>query len=154
MMELACTWVRDRLPEHARDALDVADGARIEQHLATCAECRAEAALVTALATPVTPPADLESRVIRAVRAEPIGVRRGGGAAFRHYALAASFVFAVVTGSLLWQQFGGTGAGQIPDPETDVALAVPAGTDPLLHESGLQALSEDELRTLLEELES
>jgi hypothetical protein len=152
MMELACTWVRDRLPEHARDALDVADGARLEQHIAVCADCRVEAALVIALASPVTAPADLESRVIRAVRAEPIGVR-GGGAGFRQYALAASFVFAVVTGSLLWQQFGGNGT-TAPDAGTDVALALPAGADPLLHESGLQALSEDELLELLEELES
>lgn len=153
MTELACAWARDRLPEHARDALDVADGARLEQHLAVCADCRAESALVIALASPVTAPADLESRVIRAVRAEPIGVR-GRGAGFRHYALAASFVVAVVTGSLLWQQFGGTGGRTVPEPETDVALALPAGADPLLHESGLHALSEDELQTLLEELES
>ena len=153
MTDLACAWVRDRLPEHARDALEVVDAARLEQHLAECAECRSEARLILILASPVTAPADLESRVIRAVRAEPIAIR-DGRAGFRHYALAASFVLAVITGSLLWQRFGESGTRTGLAVETDVAIALPAGADPLLHESGLQALSEEELRTLLEELES
>ena len=40
------------------------------------------------------------------------------------------------------------------DPGADVIVALPAVADPLLHESGLHSLSEEELRTLLEELES
>lgn len=153
MTELACAWVRDRLPDHARDALDIADRARLEQHLAGCDECRSEAALVGSLAIPVGTPADLEVRVLTAVRSRGAGkgVRVRG---FRHYALAASFVFAVITGSLLWQQFGDTPAPATPDVEPGVAMALPAGSEPMLHESGLQSLSEDELRMLLEELES
>lgn len=154
MTAFTCTWVRDRLPEYARDALDVADNARIDQHLAECADCSAEAQLVAAIAVPVTLPAAVESRVAAAVRSRmPLTARRWPG--FRHYAIAASFAFALITGSVLWRHGGGQRmAPASPDVDIDAVLAQPSGADPLLHESGLQSLSEDELRILLEELES
>jgi hypothetical protein len=152
MTELACAWVRDRLPPRSRDGLDVADAARLEQHLAACADCRAEATLVSALAVPVAVPPELEAHVLRAVRKQPAVANGAGGV--RHYALAASFVFALLTGSLLWQQFGARPSPATIDGAVEAVLALPVGADALLHESGLQSLSEDELRTLLEELGS
>lgn len=151
MTELACAWVRDRLPEHSRDALDVADAARLDQHLASCEECSAEAAIVRLLAVPVATPAATEARVLDAVRGTTVQSR--GGLHLRHYALAASFALAVITGSLLWQRIGPSRTPAEP-MDVDAVIALPMETDPLLHESGLQSLSEDELRTLLEDLES
>lgn len=150
MTEFECAWVRDRLPEFVRDALDVADGARVEQHLATCADCAAECELVSAIAVPVAVPAELEARVVAVARST---TRRGSGV--RQYAIAASFALAMVTGSILWRKgVGPAGVVTSSDVGVEAVLAQPTGADPLLHESGLQSLSEDELRTLLEELES
>jgi anti-sigma factor RsiW len=151
MTELACAWVRDRLPEHTRDALDVADAARLEQHVATCEECSAEAAIVRLLAQPVAVPEVTATRVLDAVRSS--GARPRGGLHLRHFALAASFAFAVIAGSLLWQRTGPS-SGSVDTADVDAVVALPVESDPLLHESGLQSLSEEELRTLLEDLES
>jgi len=146
MTELVCAWVRDRLPEFTRDALDVADTARVEQHLSECADCRAEAGLVALLAVPATVPPDLENRVLDAVRVAPVA-----GASLRHYAVAASVAFVAIMGSILWQQSGNS--PQAPAEDDMTVLAWP--DDPLLHQTaGLHSLSEDELAVLLEELES
>jgi anti-sigma-K factor RskA len=62
---------------HALDALDAADADAVQEHLATCAECRAvfddalEAAAALALAAPSAhPPAALRDRIVAAARAE------------------------------------------------------------------------------------
>jgi len=152
MTELACRWVQDRLPDRARDALDIADAARLDQHLATCDDCRAESVVVNALAVPVVVPAEVEAKVLGAIRANVrSAVTNGFG--IRHYGMAATIAFALLTGSIFWLQSGhGPPVGRT-EPGATTMLALP-DSDPLLQEAGLQSLSEDELRTLLEELES
>lgn len=151
MTELACTWVRDHLPEHARAALDFAERERLGKHLEQCAECRAAADLIRLVAEPVSPPAGLEERIVAALGSES---RAGSGHGVRHYAIAAVFAFAVITGSLLWRVID-RGPAVIPDVSEADAIAWPIGGDPLLHESpGLHSLSEEELVILLQEMES
>jgi hypothetical protein len=72
---VTCLEVRDRLVERSLAALTPEDAAGLEGHLAWCAACRKEAAeLDRAAATlaltlaPSPPPADLEDRVVEAVR--------------------------------------------------------------------------------------
>lgn len=71
-----CTTVRGRLAEHALRALPPRDATSIDRHLVWCAACRKEAGeLQAASATlafalaPEDPAAELEGRVVAAVRA-------------------------------------------------------------------------------------
>jgi Putative zinc-finger len=73
---MGCAEVRELLPEYAVGTLDAATRARIEEHLARCAGCRkeanelAEGAAALALDFPSpTPPAELEDRVVDAIKA-------------------------------------------------------------------------------------
>jgi len=152
MTELACAWVREHLPEHARRGLDAEDNARLTDHLDLCADCRTEAEVVRMIARPVNVPNGLEQRIIAGLGSRTMP---GGRHQLRRYAVAAVFAFAVITGSLLWQVVGGGAQGNVPGAETESVIAWPIGGDPLLHESpGLQALSDEELVTLLQEMES
>jgi hypothetical protein len=72
---MGCAEVRDLLPEHALGTLDEITRSRVDQHLALCAGCRKEAAQLAegvaglGLHLPATlPPAELEDRVVEAVR--------------------------------------------------------------------------------------
>ncbi len=74
---LNCTEVRELLPAYVLDSLEVEPAARVREHLAACADCRAEAAelssVVAALAEQVPPvptPPDLRRRVLAAVHRE------------------------------------------------------------------------------------
>jgi putative zinc finger protein len=70
-----CLHAREQLPEHALGVLPARDAAALERHLEWCAACRKEAgelqrASVTLAYTvaPVEPPAELEERVVDAVK--------------------------------------------------------------------------------------
>ncbi|MEY2471944.1 MAG: hypothetical protein QOK28_1273 [Actinomycetota bacterium] len=70
-MSLDCASVRALLPEYAAGALDGRDRSTIEQHLQSCAECRAEADTyvevadsVLALAPSAEPPLGFEAAVL------------------------------------------------------------------------------------------
>jgi hypothetical protein len=61
-----CGAVRELLPDLAAGRLPAADGARIESHLARCADCRAELDLVLLLyTTRIEAPAGLLDRITR-----------------------------------------------------------------------------------------
>jgi Putative zinc-finger len=148
-----CSTVQDLLPEFARAELDPVVAATVRVHVAGCGECRAELELVRLLMEPVTAPVGLEDRLIRAVQSRP--VTRWGD--IRYYAVAATFVMAIVAASVVLRRIGesrpadGAADEQVAIP----TLAWPDGGDPLLHGSpSLQALSETELLKLLKELES
>lgn len=82
MSRLDCDTVLDLLPERAAGRLDEDTAAAVERHLETCAECRAEAELVRRIAErTVSPPADLQARVVAAVKARPAPDAGRGGAA-------------------------------------------------------------------------
>ena len=107
--------IRDLLPDHAHGALAPAERARVDAHLATCAACRDELALLRSMraARRQAPPVDV-ARVVAAlprpsapVAGVPSGVvpldarRRGGGRALpwrRVAGVAALFVGVVGVG--------------------------------------------------------
>jgi Putative zinc-finger len=148
-----CPTVQDLLPEFARDELGPVAAATVRRHVADCDECRTELELVRLLTEPVTTPAGLEDRLVGAVHARPV-TRRGS---MRYYAVAATFVMALVAASVVLRRIGESRPAETP---ADALVAIPIlawpdGGDPLLHGSpGLQALSESELLKLLQELES
>jgi anti-sigma-K factor RskA len=70
--------VRDLLPAYALGILDDEEKTGVREHVAECASCRAELASfrevtgrLAAAASPAEPPASLEGRILRAVRASP-----------------------------------------------------------------------------------
>ena len=68
--------LKDALPAYALDALDAAEHAAVEAHLAACDACRAELVVLQRVAdgigleaTPVTPPPSLKARVLGSIPA-------------------------------------------------------------------------------------
>lgn len=100
----------DQAAAYALGALDAAERAAFEAHLATCAECRAEvqafretAAQLAAGAGGATPSGDLRERVLaEARRVRPIRTARRFSAAW--LAAAAGFVLALLLGSAWWRE--------------------------------------------------
>jgi Putative zinc-finger len=147
-----CSSIQDRLPEFARNALDAGETIVVARHLETCVDCRGELELVRVLGASVAVPTGLEDRVVIAVRSRPAWRSAG----VRQYAVAASFVMALVTASLIWRSGDRpTGSHDGADATSVVSLEWRDTRNPLLPETaGLQALSEEELLKLLQELES
>ena len=68
---------QELLALHALDALDASEARVLEEHLGTCADCRAEmielrdgAALLAHAATPAEPSAEVRNRILSSVRAQ------------------------------------------------------------------------------------
>jgi anti-sigma-K factor RskA len=96
----------DLIALESLEALDDAGRSALEEHLRTCAACRAvrdetreAAALIGLAAEPVTPPAHVRSRVMREIRP---------AAAPRQWWLAAAAVLLVVAGISLWNAWKDT----------------------------------------------
>ena len=156
MMEIHCSWVRDRLPDHVAGRLDDIAGSRIAKHLEACPGCRAESGILERLRAPVSLPAGLEARVLRAVRAEPRPASWSlRSPATRHFAMAATVVFALVTASLLTRDSPRPADDPFGvEPREGAGVVWSAYDDPLLPgAAGLHALSVAELELVLQELE-
>ena len=98
MNAMTCGTVTDFLPDRLAERLGEVDRIRIDQHLAGCADCRAQRDLLEAVrAAAVRVPAGLETRVRRAVAARP-RPRRWSPA---FVAVAASVVFVLAGGLFL-----------------------------------------------------
>ncbi len=143
-----CETVREQLPELSAGLLSPTRVTEVERHLASCAECRAELELLALLrrARP-EPPTPMAEGIMRALSERPAPASRPW------WGLAAAAVAAVALG-----------IGVLPsrtDRTGDVPSYVAAhGDDGLwLGEDGtiagapaLDALSEEELEALLEEI--
>jgi hypothetical protein len=150
----ACEQVRENLPEW------VAGGVQpvVDEHLAACPDCRAEAELLRAIrnAAPAAP-AGLEARVLAAARARPLP---RAWRSTRQLAVAATMVGAVIGGSLLLQVIGSAhdgaregGSGTSASVAADAPL--PVLDDPVVNGGSLlSSLTEAELEALLARMES
>jgi hypothetical protein len=72
-------WAKDVFAAHLADGLDAEERARLEAHIASCAECIAALdewrrfdRSMTALFEPVRPTAGMEERVVQLLRSEPV----------------------------------------------------------------------------------
>jgi len=146
-----CAAIRDDLPLLAQGVLEPVRAREITQHLQTCADCRDEQALVALLRAPLAVPVGLRERAVRAVGSAPAA---GAGRPWRTAVAAAVAVLAIGTGALLLAQ-------SQDDPavlETGHAAAEfgwATRSDPLLHGGvGLEALTDQELESLLAEMQS
>jgi anti-sigma factor RsiW len=170
-MSGGCEFYADALVERAAGTLDVERAARLDAHLAGCADCAAAWRAIRALKdAPLEVPANLEDRIRRAVReaARPAGVAardtaraepRRAPARWRPWALPLAAAAALVG---IWIGLGGPGNGPAEAPDAALvwfddydpygawpAEGVIVAGDPLLSE-----LSMEELEHLLQELES
>lgn len=150
----ACEQVREHLPEW------VSGSGRpgIDEHLAGCTECRAEAELLSAIrrAAPTAPPG-LEARVLAATTARPV---RRAWRNTRQLAIAATVVGAVIGGSLLLQVVGGADGGAPGSSSSTTGTVagdplLPVLEDPVVNGGSLlPSLTEAELESLLARMES
>lgn len=158
-----CEAVRDLLPLRASGRLDDVRARAVGDHLDGCGDCRAELAVLRAVAatTPVAP-AGLEARVLTglAVPQTPVrtrlasGRRRWVGLAPAPLAAAATFAAALLGGVLLYDRLDVPPAAP-PVVEVDATLAWAAGAgDPLVQgATTLAELTDEELEQLLTEME-
>jgi hypothetical protein len=152
-----CDAVRDLLPAIVRDD-GGAGAAAAREHLARCASCRAEAAVVRMVQDALEPvPPGLEERVLSAVRVAATPRRRSPA----RLAMAATLAAAVLGGALIVERFGTPWTAERDDlllAEFDASAASllgwVGGEDPLLHSgASLEELTVEELELLLAELE-
>lgn len=148
MNTIECDAMRDLIPDLAAGRLSPARARAAEAHVAACADCAAERAIVdSVLRQRVEPPAGLDARVLAglaAPRAPRVPVR---------LALAATIVVSIGAGAILWR----SGGAPAPPPAESGTPAIvwPASDEPLLHGApSLGDLSTEELETLLEEWDS
>lgn len=154
-----CGRVRDLLPDRITGRLEPAAAAAVDGHLAMCGDCRAEAEVVELLARhPAELPAGLEARVLAAT------ARRRRLPYVPASALLAASIAAALLGGVAIRRHG---RGVEPAPATVPGSAVsvdgrglmmrlPGSSDDALAAGGtsLDDLSEEELRSLLQELNS
>jgi anti-sigma factor RsiW len=170
-MSGGCEFYADALVERAAGTLDAERAARLNAHLAGCADCTAAWRAIRALKdAPLEVPAGLEDRIRRAAReaARPatVAARRTARAdvhrpraRWRPWALPLAAAAALVG---IWIGLGGPGNGPAVAPDAALvwfddydpygawpAEGVIVAGDPLLSE-----LSMEELEHLLQELES
>jgi hypothetical protein len=144
-MNLNCEYVREAYPDVLNNVADTATTTAVRSHIARCAECREEAALIEELHRAVVQvPAGLHQRI--AVQLSQPAVRPFR---LRNLAYAATVAAAVIGGSILLNP-----RQEEPAPDSaglgfvTVEDAMVSGT------SSLGDLTIEELETLLGEIES
>lgn len=159
MKSYDCDAVRDMLHELHDAAVLPHERAAAEDHIAVCGECAAERAVVDLVRNALEPvPAGLENRVLAAVRAAPVGLRRRSPA---RLAMAATLAAAVLGASLIAPRvslLGGFGMNVMAAFELDDTaisqVSWAAAEDPLLNDRMmLDDLTIEELEILLAELD-
>lgn len=146
-----CETVRDRIPDFVRGCLREADAALVRAHLEECVDCRMETELVGSLraARPVEPEG-LSRRIEEAVRRD------------RHtqwrpwWGLAAASVAAVALGIGVLSKTSPTEEpGDVPAyvASAEEVSLWPADDGLIAGGPALEALSDEALQTLLDELE-
>lgn len=165
MTECPNESMRDLLPGHVHGTLAPADEARVRTHVATCASCAAELALIgtTRRVLRANAPRVDVAAVLAAVTAPSLTVVRGGAGRGgrratwmprRYLAAAASLL---VIGALalpaVRRVFDGVTGPVAGDSLADVAAASPEATG-LTLAGGLGDLTDADLATLLAELDA
>lgn len=149
MSDLQCGTARELIPDFVGSRLASDDVAAAEEHLTSCAECRAELELAQLLfASRADVPSGLAERVVAAVRTDRVGSRRPW------WGITAAAVAALALG-----------IGIASEPSSQLDLEVPGyayeveegalwlSDDGLLAGApSLDALSDEALEQLLDEL--
>jgi anti-sigma factor RsiW len=147
MRDCSNVEMRDRLPDLLHGQLSAAREAAVRAHLATCAECRAELALLTLARAASPAPVPDVSRIagaIPAYRRPSTFVRFGGSPALR-----AAAVILFVGGAAL------VARGRLSDditPRDSVALGVAPAAGEIGIGDTFQDLSDSDLKALADEL--
>lgn len=137
MFDCANVEMRELLPELAAGTLDASTRARVEAHVASCAECASELETVRAVrAAYANAPAIDVSRVLGALPKPPAGSRPGRGAApvrrWLDWRIAAALTTITVGGLSLavTQRFGHNRSADLTPPaaidRTDSTVTPPA----------------------------
>jgi predicted anti-sigma-YlaC factor YlaD len=148
---MSCERVAEKLPDRLQERMGEIARLEVDEHLATCADCRSVRDLMMAMgrSRPAVPEG-LHERVLEGV-ASP---RRRQWIP-SHVAMAATVVFALVTAGLLLSPGSPLNrGGDAAENPTATGTPIPSN-DPLLHGGpGLGQLSIDELERLLAEMDS
>lgn len=142
-----CDRVKELLAPWVREELSAADRRFVEEHVAGCEECRAEASLVRALhaGVPIMPD-DLTARVTASIATTPLRRR-----VWMSPQLAAAAIVVLALGTaVLWRQPPGEGNGVLA--EEPLALTWPTDDGFIAGVAMLDDLSDEALAELLEEL--
>jgi anti-sigma factor RsiW len=165
--------IRDQLPEYVHGVLSADAAALVGAHLAECAECRAEVALlgtVRAALSQGTPVMDVAAIVAAVVAAAPHRTARRAPRRFAvstvwQFAAAAALVLAVGS-TALWRGAPEQMVSRVADPSGAVVVpgstaAVPADTPASVQSEvgmtfggGLSDLSLNDLEALLGQMDS
>ena len=138
--------VRDRLPELMHNRLAGEALVVVRAHVADCADCRAELALLEQLRTAVVAPRPDTGRIVAMLpkyRALPVWRRAMQSAQLR----AAAAVVLLVGGYAVV-----TRGGEAPVPATPAAVTQPAGTSELAIGDSFHDLTDSDLAAMVEEI--
>lgn len=154
-MNLNCEYVRDTYPDVLHGAVDDALAQRIRAHVAECAECRVEVALIDAIhAERLVVPPGLEQRTAHAATARRPRWRVSASTV----AMAATLAAALIGGSLIMNSQNDqpaavpAAAGRAPNAAGIGAVGVDAAM--MSGKSSLDDLSVEQLEKLLGEMQS
>lgn len=155
---------RDLLPEYAHGALGAAEAERVRAHLAGCAVCREELALLAQVREAMTHgTARVDVAAIVAALPAPRGPVRRVAASHRWQYLAAAGLVLAVGSGVLWQRAPGEPAVRVADsslvrpaprPELTPAQSLARPEDGIVFGGGLSDLSLNDLQVLLGQMDS